>query len=75
MRTALVVSPQTGTLPPLTPEAQKRRADAAALAKTRDHQTGVQIFGNLYTVASWGSEPYHSSGVASQGPPKRRRRA
>ena len=49
MRTGLVVNPQTGTLPPLTPEAQKRRADAAALAKTRDHQTGVQIFGNLYT--------------------------
>ena len=49
MRTALVVDPATGTLPPLTPEAQKRRAEAAALAKTRDHQTGVQIFGNLYT--------------------------
>jgi len=49
MRTALVVDPANGALPPLTPEAQKRRADAAALAKTRDHQTGVQIFGNLYT--------------------------
>jgi hypothetical protein len=49
MRTGLVVDPATGTLPPLTPDAQKRRAEAAALAKTRDHQTGVQIFGNLYT--------------------------
>jgi hypothetical protein len=49
MRTALVVDPQGGTLPPLTPEAQKRRAAAAAVAKTRDHQTGVEIFGNLYT--------------------------
>ena len=49
MRTGLVVDPATGTLPPLTPEAQKRRAEAGALAKTRDHQTGVQIFGNLYT--------------------------
>ena len=41
--------PADGDASPLTPEAQKRRADAAALAKTRDHQTGVQIFGNLYT--------------------------
>ena len=49
MRTALVVDPASGTLPALTPEAQKRRAEAQALAKTRDHQTGVQIFGNLYT--------------------------
>ena len=49
MRTALITDPPTGMLPPLTPEAQKRRADAAALAKTRDHQTGVQIFANLYT--------------------------
>ena len=49
MRTGLVVDPATGALPPLTPEAQKRRADAAALAKTRDHQTGVNIFANLYT--------------------------
>jgi hypothetical protein len=49
MRTALIVDPATGTLPALTPEAQKRRAEAQALAKQRDHQTGVQIFGNLYT--------------------------
>ncbi len=49
MRTALIVEPASGTVPALTPEAQKRRADAAALAKTRDHQTGVGIFANLYT--------------------------
>ena len=49
MRTGLIVDPATGTLPPLTPEAQKRRADAAALRKTRDDQTGVGIFGNMYT--------------------------
>jgi hypothetical protein len=48
-RTSLVVDPPDGKVPPLTPEARKRRADAAALAKTRDHQTGVQIFGNLET--------------------------
>jgi hypothetical protein len=59
MRTALVVDPATGALPPLTPEAQKRRADAAALAKTRDHQTGVEIFANLYTrcVIGLGAAP------------------
>jgi hypothetical protein len=48
-RTALVVEPATGVLPPVTPEAQKRRAEAQALARKRDHQTGVEIFGNLYT--------------------------
>ena len=49
MRTGLVVDPQDGTLPPFTPEAEKRRADAAAQRGQRDHQTGVQIFGNMYT--------------------------
>ena len=49
MRTGLIVDPQNGTLPPLTPEAQKRQADVAAQRRARDHQTGVQIFGNLYT--------------------------
>jgi hypothetical protein len=49
LRTSLIVDPPDGRIPALTPEAQKRRADAQALAKTRDHQTGVEIFGNLYT--------------------------
>jgi hypothetical protein len=49
LRTALIVDPADGRLPPLTPEAQKRRAEAAALRNTRDDQTGIQIFGNLYT--------------------------
>jgi hypothetical protein len=48
-RTGLIVDPPDGRVPPATPEAQKRRAAAAALAKTRDHQTGVQIFQNTYT--------------------------
>jgi hypothetical protein len=48
-RTALIVDPADGRVPPLTPEAQKRQADAAARAKVQDPQTGVQIFGNLYT--------------------------
>jgi hypothetical protein len=49
MRTALVTDPQNGRLPALTPEAQKRRAEAQALARKRDHQTGVEIFQNMYT--------------------------
>jgi hypothetical protein len=49
MRSALVTDPQNGRLPALTPEAQQRRADAAALARKRDHQTGVEIFQNMYT--------------------------
>ena len=55
MRTGLVVDPQNGRLPPLTPEAEKRRADVAAQRLQRDHQTGVQIFGNLYTRCILGS--------------------
>src|SRR5207247_2731677 len=34
-RTSLIVGPE-GTIPPLTPEAQKRRADLAAKAKGHD---------------------------------------
>ena len=59
MRTGLIVDPQNGRLPPLTPEAEKRRADAAAQRRQIDHQTGVQIFGNLYTrcVLGGGAAP------------------
>ena len=49
LRTSLVVDPPDGRVPALTAEAQKRRAEDAALAKERDHQTGVSIFGNMYT--------------------------
>ena len=49
LRTSLIVDPADGRMPPLTPDAQKRRADAAALAKARNPQTGVRIFGNLET--------------------------
>jgi hypothetical protein len=48
-RTALVVDPPDGKIPPLTDEARQRRADLAARAKTTNPQTGVQIFGNLET--------------------------
>ena len=58
-RTGLIVDPADGKLPPLTPEAQKRRAAAGALARTRDHQTGVSIFQNTYTrcIVGLGAAP------------------
>jgi hypothetical protein len=49
LRTSLIVDPPDGRLPPRTAEAQKRQAAAAAAARARNPQTGVQIFGNLYT--------------------------
>ena len=49
LRTSLIVDPPDGRIPPLTPEAQKRRAAAQAAARVRNPQTGVQIFGNFYT--------------------------
>jgi hypothetical protein len=48
-RTSLIVDPEDGKLPPLTPEAQKRQADARAAAQARNPQVGVQTLGNLYT--------------------------
>ncbi len=59
LRTGLIVTPENGRLPAFTPEAEQRRADAAALRQERDHQTGVQIFGNLYTrcVLGGGAAP------------------
>jgi len=49
LRTSLIVDPPDGRMPPLTPDAQKRRADRAALAKVRNPQTGVRTLGNLET--------------------------
>jgi hypothetical protein len=49
LRTSLIVDPPDGRIPPLTPEAQKRRADAAARAEMRNPQTGVRTLGNLET--------------------------
>src|SRR5438105_4981698 len=49
LRTSLIVDPEDGKLPALTPEAQKRQADARAAARARNPQVGVQTLGNLYT--------------------------
>ena len=48
-RTSLIVDPEDGRIPSLTPEAQKRQADARAAAQARNPQVGVQTLGNLYT--------------------------
>jgi len=49
LRTSLIADPPDGRLPPLTPEAQKRREAAAARAKQRNPAAGIRTFGNLYT--------------------------
>jgi len=63
LRTGLITDPD-GKIPALTPEAQKRRAEAAAQRRQRDPQTGVQIFGNLYTrcVLGGGAAPLIDGG-------------
>jgi hypothetical protein len=64
LRTGLITDPANGRIPPLTPEAEQRRADAAAQRRQRDPQTGVQIFGNLYTrcVLGGGAAPLIDGG-------------
>ena len=64
LRTGLITDPANGKIPPLTAEAQKRRADAAAQRRQQDPQTGVSIFGNLYTrcVLGGGSAPLIDGG-------------
>src|SRR5438105_4691771 len=56
LRTSLIVDPPDGRIPALTPEAQKRRADARA----RNPQVSVQTLDNLYTRCITGN----------QGPPR-----
>src|SRR5688500_17409714 len=57
LRTSLIVDPENGRLPSLTPEAQKRRAEAAMAAKLRDPAVSVRTFGNLYTRCVQGLGP------------------
>jgi hypothetical protein len=56
LRTALIIDPPDGRIPPLTPEAEKRQAAARA----RNPQVSVQTLGNLYTRCITGN----------QGPPR-----
>ena len=64
LRTGLITDPANGKFPPLTAEAEKRRAEAAAQRRQRDPQTGVSIFGNLYTrcVLGGGAAPLIDGG-------------
>lgn len=55
LRTALIVDPPDGRLPPITAEARKRRADAAARAKILDPQTAVSTFPSAYTRCAIGN--------------------
>jgi hypothetical protein len=59
-RSGLIVDPANGKLPPLSPEGQKRRAEAQAAAKIRDPQTAVSTLQNFYTRCITGN----------QGPPR-----
>jgi hypothetical protein len=48
-RTSLIVDPDNGKLPPMTPEGQKRQAAERAAARARNPQVGIETLGNLYT--------------------------
>src|SRR5256712_3360001 len=61
LRTSLIVDPEDGRLPPLPPEAQKRRADRAAAARARDPPDGVRTGPSFYTRVLMGN--------AGGGPP------
>ncbi len=65
LRTSLIVDPENGRLPSLVPEAQQRRAAAAATARQRDQSAGVKTFGNLYTrcVLGLGALPLVRGGM------------
>jgi len=65
LRTSLIVDPENGRLPPLVPEAQQRRAAAAAVARQRDPAAGIKTFGNLYTrcVLGLGALPLVRGGM------------
>src|SRR5262245_10421152 len=54
-RTSLIVDPEDGRLPALTPEAQKRRADRAAAARARDPQVDVRTVPSFYTRCIMGN--------------------
>jgi hypothetical protein len=49
LRTSLIVDPPDGRIPPLTPEAQKRRADRAAAARARAPEVSVRTLASTYT--------------------------
>jgi hypothetical protein len=55
LRTSLIVDPPDGRIPPLTPQAEKRRADRAAAARARNPEVGVQTLQSFYTRCIMGN--------------------
>jgi len=49
LRTSLIVDPPDGRIPPITAEAQKRRADRAAAARLRAPEVSVRTLASTYT--------------------------
>jgi hypothetical protein len=49
LRTSLITDPADGRIPPLTAEAQKRRADRAAAARLRAPEVSVRTLASTYT--------------------------
>jgi len=49
LRTSLIVDPPNGRIPPLTAEAEKRRADRAAAARLRAPEVAVRTLASTYT--------------------------
>jgi hypothetical protein len=49
LRTSLIVDPANGRIPPLTAEAEKRRADRAAAARLRAPEVSVRTLASAYT--------------------------
>ena len=54
-RTSLIVKPENGRLPPLTPEAQKRREERAAALRVRSQEVGVRTVQSFYTRCIMGN--------------------
>lgn len=50
LRTSLIVDPADGRLPPLTPEAKRRQAAAAAAVRQRNESLGVQTREQSFSV-------------------------
>ena len=49
LRTSLIIDPPDGRIPPLTADAQKRRADRAAAARLRAPEVSVRTLASTYT--------------------------
>ncbi len=55
LRTSLIVDPRDGRIPPLTPEAEKRRAARMAAAKQRSPEVSVSTLQSFYTRCIMGN--------------------